>query len=249
MLVYHFIPQKWGLDDLRKRRLKVAVITELNDPFELLGANLKDEELRRVLQHNKRQMSACSGFLCFSEKWTSPAQWAHYADNHRGLCFGFDVREPLKKIGYCDERAIIPTERFLDPGGFSAAETDHLFYTKAKCWEYEAERRLFIPFEKCRREKRYHYYPFSKTLTLREIYVGASSTLREATLRKAIDGLMPEVKIIKVRPAFGSFTLTPDLRWPPYWAIPKLKPLPSGTFKGLMVSEQARAKAVRILTK
>src|SRR5438045_955947 len=208
MLVYHFIPQKWGLDDIRKRRLKVAVVTELNDPFELLGANIRDRKLRRCLQLIKRRMSAVSGFLCFSKDWTSPAQWAHYADNHKGFCFQFDVREPLKKISYCDKRALIPIERFLDPNGFSVAEKDHLFYTKAKCWEYEDERRLIIPFENCLREKKYHFYPFSETFTLRKIYVGASSTLSEATLRKAIKGLRQEVEIIKVRPAFGDFALT-----------------------------------------
>jgi hypothetical protein len=36
MRVYHFINEEYGLDDLRRRRLKIATILELNDPFETL---------------------------------------------------------------------------------------------------------------------------------------------------------------------------------------------------------------------
>lgn len=221
MRIYHFINEEWGLDDLRKRRLKVAIIEELNDPFELLGADLKDKQLRRCFQQVKRQMSACSGFLCFSGKWTSPAQWAHYTDKHKGFCFGFDIQARPKKIRYCDERLRLPRDRFLNPDGISAGDRDHLFYTKAKCWEYEDERRLLVDFDDCLKENGRYFVPFSKHLRLREVYVGASSRVSEAKLEKTMGDLRPNVRIIKVRPAFGSFTLTRDLRWPPFWAVPQ----------------------------
>jgi len=37
MRVFHFVNEEHGLDDLRKRRLKIAALNELNDPFELLA--------------------------------------------------------------------------------------------------------------------------------------------------------------------------------------------------------------------
>ena len=37
MLVYHFINKEYGIEDLRKRRLKIATLNELNDPFEFFG--------------------------------------------------------------------------------------------------------------------------------------------------------------------------------------------------------------------
>jgi hypothetical protein len=233
MRVYHFIGQKWGLDDLRKQRLKIAIIDELNDPFELLGADLRDKELRRSLQQVKRQMSACSGFLCFSAKWMSPAQWAHYAERHRGFCFGFDIQARPKKISYRDTRVKISKERFLNPESISARDRDHLFYTKAKCWEYEDERRLLVGFENCVFDRGLYFVPFSEQLVLREVYVGALSDVTEAKLRKAMRGLEPSVEIIKVRSAFRSFTITRDRRWPPRWVIPRSKPLPAGTFAAL----------------
>ena len=219
MRVYHFIDQKHGLLDLENRRLKVARINELNDPFEMLGADLTDTELRRILQASKKQASEWSGFLCFSADWTSPAQWAHYAERHQGFCFGFDVAdEDLKKIRYSDSRPKIATDKFLNPEGFSAHAKDQLYYTKAKCWRYEDERRVIVSFEKCEHENGLYFVPFSDDLALREVYVGAASTLPLDRLKEAMNGL--DSKIIKVRPAFGTFTLTPDRRWPPEWHAP-----------------------------
>ena len=45
MHVYKFLNAKYALEALEKRRLKIARINELNDPFELLGTNLTDQEL------------------------------------------------------------------------------------------------------------------------------------------------------------------------------------------------------------
>ena len=57
MRVYHFIKAKYGLQDLRKRRLKIARIMELNDPFEFIGIDSPDAELRQALE-------AISRILC-----------------------------------------------------------------------------------------------------------------------------------------------------------------------------------------
>jgi hypothetical protein len=221
MRVYHFICEKYGLENVRKRRLKVAVISALNDPFELLGANLKDKELRRVFQHMKAQMSACSGFLFFSAKWTSPTQWAHYADRHKGLCLGFEIQKRPKTIHYSDTRLTLPKERFLKPEAITEAQRDALFYTKAKCWEYEDERRLVVAFEQCVAENGRYFVPFSDQLALRQVVVGASSTITEPELRSALGDLDEKIEIIKARAAFQSFTITRDKRWPPEWVLPE----------------------------
>ena len=46
MLVYHLLPEKFALGNLRLRRLKVARLDDMNDPFELLGATLQKKEHR-----------------------------------------------------------------------------------------------------------------------------------------------------------------------------------------------------------
>ena len=37
--VYHFVGPEYGLDDIRRRRLKIATIADLNAPFELLPSS------------------------------------------------------------------------------------------------------------------------------------------------------------------------------------------------------------------
>ena len=56
MRVFHFVNTEHGLDDLRRRRLKVATLNELNDPFELFGVSLRDARLRHVLQTLKEKL-------------------------------------------------------------------------------------------------------------------------------------------------------------------------------------------------
>ena len=44
--LYHFLPAEFALDDIEKRRIKVAEIDQLNDPFELSCAALDNKDLR-----------------------------------------------------------------------------------------------------------------------------------------------------------------------------------------------------------
>jgi hypothetical protein len=41
MRVYHFLPERWAIEDLVKKRLKVSLLDDLNDPFELKGKRSK----------------------------------------------------------------------------------------------------------------------------------------------------------------------------------------------------------------
>ena len=105
MRVYHFVDDHYGLQDLREKHLKIALINELNDPFELMGVDLSNSEYRQAMENMKMDMSDKHGILCFSENWQSPVQWTHYANQHEGLCLGFDVpNEFLVKVKYCDKR-------------------------------------------------------------------------------------------------------------------------------------------------
>ena len=105
MRVYYFIRKKYGLENLTKKRLKVARIDYLNDPFEFMAVDLSDRDFRLGVEKMKRDLSKDFGILCFSKFWDNPVQWTHYADRHKGLCLGFDVPdEYLAKINYIDSR-------------------------------------------------------------------------------------------------------------------------------------------------
>ena len=118
MRVYHFINTQYGLQVLLERRLKIARVHELNDPFEFMGIDVSEDTLREAMESVKDQYNETWGILCFSNRWDSPVQWAHYADGHRGLCLGFDIPdEHLTKVTYVDKR--------LSAGEFHA-RTDNL---------------------------------------------------------------------------------------------------------------------------
>ena len=113
MRIYHFINEKFGLEDLREKHLKIARINELNDPFEFMGTDLSNHEFRNAMDEWKNHyLNKTYGLLCFSKSWENPVQWAHYADRHRGLCLGFDVHDGfLIEVRYQDER--LPANNFL----------------------------------------------------------------------------------------------------------------------------------------
>ena len=94
MRVYHFINAKFGLQAIRRRRLKIARISELNDPFEFLQVASKNPKTRARYQYVKRALSEYMGLLCFSENWRNPVQWSHYAESHRGICLSSTWRRP-----------------------------------------------------------------------------------------------------------------------------------------------------------
>jgi hypothetical protein len=53
MRAYHFVNEQFGMDDLVKRRLKVATLNDLNDPFELFAVTLTDSAVRRAFRKMK----------------------------------------------------------------------------------------------------------------------------------------------------------------------------------------------------
>lgn len=57
MRVFHFVDENHGLDNLRKRRLKIATLNELNDPFELFGVNLGNDALRHSFRVMKNELA------------------------------------------------------------------------------------------------------------------------------------------------------------------------------------------------
>ena len=48
MRLYHYLPENHGLDDLKNKRLKIARIEDLNDPFELC---VLANEIRSSVKH------------------------------------------------------------------------------------------------------------------------------------------------------------------------------------------------------
>lgn len=211
MRVYHFIEQKWGLDDIRKRHLKVARINDLNDPFEFEVATA-DRGVRKAFRATKDWLHASFGILCFSRDWKNPVQWAHYADKHHGLCLGFDIPdEKLDPVIY-REKLTEPSDELL------RREEDQrwqhfkqVISTKYLHWQYENEVRVYVDLrgETPDGEGR-HFTNFSDEIALKEVIVGHRSTLTRDDIQAAVGDGAHHVSLCKARLAFKSYSVVPQ---------------------------------------
>ena len=202
MRLYHFTSQEYGLEALRKQRLKIARIDELNDPFELLGWNLQDGEFRAGVRAWKKQRNAEIGIICLSWNWKHPLLWSHYADKHKGIAIGFDVPDdgPFRRVRYQRNRLQAPQAHW--PGD---ADLERLLLTKSTAWEYETEYRRFCWLDESNQEGDLYFESFSDTLRPAEVIVGDRSEVTRAQVKWALGSDLSHVIRFKARVAFGKF--------------------------------------------
>ena len=216
MKVYHFVSAKYGLEDLQGRRLKIARIGELNDPFEFMARASNSLE-RAALRATKEQQSEKTGLLCFSESWENSVQWSHYADRHRGICLGFDVpNEQIKMVTYRKSPLRFDLLRFRSDAIYAQDFSEKLVSTKFDDWRYEKEWRLYIKLDSRTETDGKYFYEFSGELQLTEAIVGSASTITRRQLADALGSLVKQVRCRKARMAFNSFKVVEQLN-PRLW--------------------------------
>ena len=205
MRLYYFTKQQYGLQAIRDRRLKIARVNELNDPFEFIGVRLFPAE-RRALMNWKNDMHLGYGLICMSETWQHPLQWAHYADGYKGLCLGIDVPEShAASVEYISERPKLD-ELVRSLSQLAGPEMHRLLHLKFDAWAYEHERRLF-----CRLEQRdpvtgLYFADFTDELQLAEVIVGPRSDVSHEQLSDVIRGRYERpIPTRKARAAFQTF--------------------------------------------
>lgn len=206
-------------------RMKLSTFNKVNDPFELLGADQGDKVQKRVLRILREHWTRRLGFISFSSNWQSPLMWAHYAENHTGVCLGIDIVEEdkIRKMVYEPERL---TGLFDASKPMAGANEDTLLKvltTKYKQWEYESEWRVFANLDECDARTGLHYVDFGPTVVLREIIVGARCPKpigQFAKLVKASGKVLSPVTICKARPAFQTFTMVRQNRVAPITVHP-----------------------------
>jgi hypothetical protein len=212
MRLYKFLPQEHALADIALRRLKVARLCDLNDPFEFFAAEAADHEARRVLPDLKSKTDRRRGVLCFSDSWDNPVMWSHYADRHRGICLGFDVPDhAVKPIDYSAHR--LPFR--LDDAERTAVTPDmieQLIYTKFEDWRYEQEYRIDFAVDPADEGEDLLFCDFGDDLRLREIILGPRCNVPLDRARALADRCGEGIEVLKARLAFTTFRVIADDR-------------------------------------
>ena len=200
--LYKFLATEWALDDIRRRRIKISEIDDLNDPFELIGFDLSDVERRTQLLRARDEMCR-RGVLCFSRRWSSPLLWAHYADKHRGICLGFDLADEfVKPIEYVSERLPFPTQPRETIG-------EQWLFTKFDGWKYENEVRVFTSRDD--QEDGHYFVRFDdNNLRLREVILGHHCCIERGSILELLAAYEEEPTVIRARLSYTSFEMVED---------------------------------------
>lgn len=198
MRVYHILPAKYALEDLCNRRIKIAKLDELNDPFELLSPKLSDREIRKTVLAWKSAAARICGVLCFSLGWGNPLLWSHYGEKHKGICLGFEVPDGFTEgVAYTKRRVVLNSGNSIREEDLTANTLRTLLYTKFKGWSYEHEVRRVVSLKGKRPLNGHYFYSFNKQLQLAEVICGPFCNVRKREIETAIQGYSGNIQILK----------------------------------------------------
>ena len=143
MIIHHFTSSEFALKALRDRRLKIARINELNDPFEFCAEDVSDANTRTKLEAFRNQSNERYGVICFCENYHDPVLWSHYADGHRGVVLVFEIPDDMAiRIDYQPERFKLAVNAAIQRDSFNESDLTQLISTKFSSWGYEKEIRM-----------------------------------------------------------------------------------------------------------
>ena len=150
MRLYKFLNAKYGLKALQDKRLKISELKTLNDPFEQRPFDLSNPKIREGFLKSKAQLGEKNGLFCFCRHWHNPVLWAHYSENHKGLCLGFDASDTLETtpVTYIAQPYPLPDEMMIQ----AVTNRDLEFVKKTVSskydhWAYEEEIRIWLTLE------------------------------------------------------------------------------------------------------
>lgn len=214
MRLYHFVNATHAINNLSLRRLKVSRFGQLNDPFELLAADLLDPKHRQAFSKFKEQLDKTNGLICFSGSWSNPLLWGHYADKHFGIALGFDVPEDqAAKVSYTSNRATVKFDKAAGKVVDGPNVIDKLIRTKFTDWKYEDEYRIFVSLDPANKEGENYFADFSPDLALQEVILGMRCEIPIERVRQLLGAESDSVKIIRAGMALRSFKLIEDRRF------------------------------------
>jgi len=204
MRAYKFLDEKFGIKSLQEKRLKISVLEDLNDPFDLLPYQMTDRNRCAALYATRKQIATNRGLLCFSATWRDPVLWAHYANKHKGLCLAFEVPDAAcRAVTYEKHRLSLPLRPTLP-------DAEALIFTKYANWQYEQELRIWAALNES--DDGLYFAEFGPSLILKKVISGARCTLPFHEIKEATEPLAAEVQFVKARAGFTEFEIVKDQR-------------------------------------
>lgn len=170
MKIYHFTNQSAAIEKIiPNMALKFNSIKNTNDPREYYAWSLyeekSEEDFEKSMEIGQKLRENCK-ILCFNkgnDGFKNLMMWAHYGDNHRGICLEIDEDKFLEsngelfnnqsyfmydKINYRSEENTpsfsIPRINLNKTNNVIDENYKELFFTKYECWQEEQEWRILI---------------------------------------------------------------------------------------------------------
>lgn len=216
MRVYHYLESKWALDDIRRGRLKISKIDDMNDPYELRSVFSDHAGSQKALSGTAYEILLRNGALCFSRRWDSILMWSHYGDRHKGICLGFDILNGVARpVTYIREPILTGNLAVEHLSEFAVEErkkiVDALLGKKYSGWKYEKEIRVYAQRKEVDKETGHYFVKFNERLRLKEVIAGARFPLSRAPIDEAIEPYS-NIKVYKACASAGKFRITKE-RW------------------------------------
>ena len=249
-ILYKYLSITGGIMMLGNKTLQYTNASQLNDPFDchpklIDFSNVPDDVRRGVPKEwwqEKEENDALNlrndtWLTSFSKVNDSILMWAHYCNNHTGICVGLDMDKvpPMRGMIYLEplEIEVQYTDILHKPDGYREADWQYQWRTKAKEWEYEQEVRLVIPKpspeyaaftpEQAAEDKKnkhkiwdwkeiHHYLPL-KGDSFESIYFGVNIAQedKEKIINYARKKLNPDIKLYQMRVDENAFRLKAEL--------------------------------------
>ncbi len=131
----HKISEDWVKTVIIEPRYPQCSDEEIDDKVKTV--NLVEEAKRTTTKFMRGE-----GLCCFTRTPNNILMWSHYANSHKGICLGFNVREDMGFFYYPVE--VQYTDKYPElPDSFTRKYLEILIGTKYAGWSYEQEVRVW----------------------------------------------------------------------------------------------------------
>ncbi len=208
MKAYHFISEKYVLDVISDRRLKVSMLDDLNDPYELNAVDLPDRESREKAYDFKKYMAKQYCILCFSKAWRNPLLWSHYANRHKGAAIEFEIEDrKALPIKYRKNRYGLNSGKSYQPNNpLGEKDIEGIWLTKFKDWSYEEEIRVICEKTECVRENGFFFKKLGSEIELTGLILGPLCQIELPAIKESLPA-HKTISVLRSRLAFRSFNI------------------------------------------